>query len=211
MEHFQKRLLLASIFVVASSLTSTRALSLPTSGCDFNLAPGVFEDCTLVEAPESSEPGGTETITVNSKAPTGYTAGFVPIFESASGGAGSAFPIGTNPTGVTGAVSDYLIVQPGSLTLVSDGFPLIANLLAGLTQLTPLAADGVTPVVVSEPAEDIFNQPVDFYLTRTGQLGHVIIYSDVKVSEPSTLGLLAAGIVAWSAIFRRRKVHKSTA
>jgi hypothetical protein len=83
-------------------------------------------------------------------------------------------------------VSDYLIISsntPGgafgtNITLVSDGFSrsLLVSLLSGLTLRQPQAADG-TPITVSEPAEGIFNQSVEFFSRRPAALRIISSYS----------------------------------
>ena len=113
---------------------------------------------------------------------------------------------------MAGSVSDYVFItkpsatSPSTFTLVSDGFPpaLLTTLLAGMTAITPLGSDGRTPIVVAEPAESIHDQSVDFFLTIAGisPLEHVVVFSDVSVPEPSSIGIFAIGLLAAAFLWR---------
>lgn len=206
-------ILAAAILAIAAASTPSNAWALPMTGCAINiLSTTVLNDCTLVETPETGEPGSAETLSAKFASPSGLARanGFVPIFESASGIPKSIFDTSSNPAGVVGAVSDYLIITGGSdITLASDGFSasLLAGLLKGLTQLQPVAADGKTPIMVAEPAEGILDQAVEFYLPVTTSFSdHFVVYSDVSAAtpEPSPALLLAAGLVCLSYRVRNR-------
>jgi hypothetical protein len=189
---------------------SMMASAAPVTGCVTSATVPVVETCTLVEAAESGEPGSSETVSATSV--FSFNSGYVPIFESASGAATSAFPLSTNPPGVVGAVGDYVFITktgastPSTFTLVSDGFPsaLLTSLLAGMTRITPLGSDGITPIVVAEPDEGILNQPVDFFLTILGvpRLEHVVAFSDVSVPEPASISLFGISLLATVLLWR---------
>ena len=146
---FFVQLTLIYSLVPMAAFSPTSSWALPTSGCVESSLPNILNDCTLVEAPQSGPEGGDQLVTValiNLQA----VDGFVPIFESASGVPNSGFPLDTNPDGVVGTVSDYLIILGNnSASLASDSLPsgVLQALLNGLTKLQPLAATVPHPIL----------------------------------------------------------------
>jgi hypothetical protein len=109
--HYFHQFLLGSVLAAGYGLGTTAAWALPTTGCIQLATDPVAETCTLVEATEPGEAGGSETESAESVFNFIRT-GYVPIFESSSGAGNSAFPSNTNPPGVVGAVSDYVFITP---------------------------------------------------------------------------------------------------